>query len=284
LWRGGLAARLRSQLEERVLPGYLAVQRWFAGKGAPIVRARLADQVPWTQSGEWLVALFDVQSAAESTRYFVPLTLAFEDIASAQPERWNRLRAAAVARVRQQARMGVLADAFADEAFCRMLVEQIGLGGELPLAQGRLRFSPTSAYAELRGEPDAELAVGQPLAASSNTALRVGERLFLKALRRVQSGVHPELDIGRFLTEVDHFPNIVPLAGAVEYVAGDGTVATLALLQAFIQNQGDGWDYTISYLVRFLEDRRTAAPVPEDVHGAYLALMHMLGERTADLH
>jgi maltose alpha-D-glucosyltransferase / alpha-amylase len=284
LWRGGLAARLRSQLEEHLLPGYLATQRWYAGKGAPIARARLADQAPWNASGEWLFALFDVQSEAESARYFVPLTLAFEDIASEQPERWSRLRAAAVARVRQQARTGVLADAFADEAFCRLLVEQIGQGGELPLAEGRVRFTPTNAYVELRGEPEAELAVAQPLATSSNTALRIGERLFLKALRQVQSGIHPELDIGRFLTEVAHFPNIVPLAGAVEYVASDGSVATLALLQAFIQNQGDGWDYTVSYLVRFLEDRRTAAPVPQDAHAVYLALMHRLGERTAGLH
>ncbi|MGH8221052.1 MAG: putative maltokinase, partial [Steroidobacteraceae bacterium] len=284
LWRGGLAARLRTQLEERVLPGYLAVQRWYAGKGTSIARARLADQTQWTAEGDWLVALFDVQSATESARYFVPLTLAFEDTAAAQSERWSRLHAAAIARVRQQARTGVLADAFADEMFCRALIDQIGRGGELPLAEGRLRFTPTSLYAELRGEPGTELAVGQPLAQSSNTALRIGERLFIKALRRVQAGIHPELDIGRFLTEVAHFPHIVPLAGALEYVASDGSVATLALLQAFVQNQGDGWDYTVGYLVRFLEDRRTAAPVAQDAHGVYLALMHMLGERTAGLH
>ncbi len=305
LWRGGLASRLRSQLEERVLPQFLAVQRWYAGKGATLARARLADQAMWVADAgatrgsaaspvrgaasgppgaDWLVALFDVEGAAESARYFVPLSLAFEDAATAQTERWTRLRAAAIARVRQQAHTGVLADAFADEEFCRALVDQIGLGGERQLAHGRLRFSSTSAYAELRGEPGSELAVGQPLAQSSNTALRVGERLFLKALRRVQPGIHPELDIGRFLTEVAHFPNVVPLAGAVEYVANDGSAATLALLQAFVQNQGDGWDYTVSYLVRFLEDRRTAAPVPADAHGVYLALMHTLGERTAGLH
>ncbi len=284
LWRGGFAARLRSQLEERVLPQYLAVQRWYAAKGAPIARARLADQGTWSASGEWLLALFDVQSAAESARYFIPLTLAFEESAAAQSERWSRLRSAAVARVRQQARTGVLADALADEEFCRALVDQIGLGGERPLAVGRLRFTPTSAYAELRGERGAELAIGQPLAQSSNTALRVGERLFLKLLRRIEPGIHPEFEIGRFLTEIAHFANIVPLAGAVEYVGGDGSVATLVLLQAFIQNQGDGWDYTVNYLVRFLEDRRTAAPVPADAHGVYLALMHTLGERTAGLH
>jgi maltose alpha-D-glucosyltransferase / alpha-amylase len=287
LWRGGLASRLRSQLEDRVMPQYLAAQRWYAGKGAAVAHARLIDQVVWTggpdplRGGDWLIALFDVQSALERALYFVPLSLAFQD---REDPSWGRLQAAAVARARQQAHTGVIADAFADEGFCRALVEQIGIGGELPLAHGRLRFTPTSAYAELRGEAAADLTVGQPLAQSSNTALRVGERLFLKALRRVQSGVHPELDIGRFLTEVAHFPNIVPLAGAVEYLAADGSLATIVLLQAFVQNQGDGWDYTVGYLVRFLEDRRTAAPVPPDAHGAYLALMHTLGERTAGLH
>jgi maltose alpha-D-glucosyltransferase / alpha-amylase len=59
---------------------------------------------------------------------------------------------------------------------------------------------------------------------------------------------------------------------------------TLALLQAFVMNQGDGWDYTVNYLVRFLEDRRTGAPLPEDAHGLYLALMKTLAIRTAELH
>ncbi|MGH8261377.1 MAG: alpha-glucosidase C-terminal domain-containing protein, partial [Steroidobacteraceae bacterium] len=268
LWRGGLASRLRSQLEERVLPQYLATQRWFAGKGTAIARARLADHAAWTADttasrsasagtprgtadapaaagavGDWLVALFDVEGLAESARYFIPLSLAFDP---RDEPRAGRLRAAAVARVRQQAQTGVLADAFADEGFCRALVEQIGLGGERPLAQGRLRFTATRAYPELRGEPGTELVVGQPLAQSSNTALRVGERLFLKALRRVQPGIHPELDIGRFLTEVAHFPHIVPLAGAVEYAEkeGGGEPSTLMLLQAYLPNQGDGWQYT----------------------------------------
>ncbi len=49
-------------------------------------------------------------------------------------------------------------------------------------------------------------------------------------------------------------------------------------------NQGDGWDYTVNYLVRFLEDRRTGAPLPEDAHGLYLALMKTLAIRTAELH
>jgi maltose alpha-D-glucosyltransferase/alpha-amylase len=107
---------------------------------------------------------------------------------------------------------------------------------------------------------------------------------FLKFYRRLQSGINPELEIGRYLTEVVRFPNIVPVAGAAVYRNMEGTPVTLALLQAFVMNQGDGWDYTVNYLSRFLEERRTTAAVAEDVHGLYMELMKTLSTRTAELH
>ena len=75
--------------------------------------------------------------------------------------------------------------------------------------------------------------------------MSLGERLFLKAYRHVRPGVNPELEVGRFLTEVAGFPNCVPLAGALEYIAADGTPITLALLQGYVANQGDGWTYAL---------------------------------------
>jgi maltose alpha-D-glucosyltransferase/alpha-amylase len=70
----------------------------------------------------------------------------------------------------------------------------------------------------------------------------------------------------------------------VEYLGEDGRHSTLALLQAFVMNQGDGWEFTINYLIRFLEDRRGGSAIAEDAHGAYLALARMLAQRTAELH
>jgi len=91
--------------------------------------------------------------------------------------------------------------------------------------------------------------------------------------------MHPELEVGRFLTEVAHFKNCVPLAGSVEYVPASGEAASVALLQAYIPNQGDAWSYTLSYLERFVESLRA-----EETHGAYLTLIQTLATRTAELH
>jgi len=281
-WRASAAMQLRTQLEERLLPAFIAAQRWFGGKGTVIARAQLWDHLEWHDKlGHWMLTLIDVASGGESARYFMPLAIAFEDV----PEsRWAKLQPLAIARVRQQAAVGVLADASADEVFGRAVVESIGAAQELRGEHCKIVFLPTAAYAQLRGETHASLAAGAPLAQGSNTALKCGDRLFLKLYRRLQSGVNPEAEIGRFLTEVAHFAHIAPVAGVVEYQRDDGTSATLALLQAFVLNQGDGWDYTVNYLVRFLGDQRSGEPPSADAHGAYLALIRTLAMRTAQLH
>ena len=87
-----------------------------------------------------------------------------------------------------------------------------------------------------------------PPAQSSNTIVALGERLFIKAYRRLQVGVNPEVEIGRYLTDVVHFRNSVPVAGSLDYVSDDGRATTLVLLQGYVENQGDGWDYTLNYL------------------------------------
>ena len=115
----------------------------------------------------------------------------------------------------------------------------------------------------------------------------MGERLFLKAYRRVAVGLNPEVEIGRFLTDVVRFPHSAPVAGNVDYVAEDGRVTTLALLQAYVQNQGNGWDYTQNYLSRLFEETPGSPTMPgvtPDLHGGYVALIHSLGVRTAELH
>ncbi|UST53270.1 maltose alpha-D-glucosyltransferase [Comamonadaceae bacterium OTU4NAUVB1] len=282
-WRIGMAERMRLQLETETLPLHVQTQRWYASKGTPVQRARLRDHAVW-EDGErsWMLPLVDLDGPAEASTYFMPLALAWED---RDDEQIKALMPGAVAKVRQQADVGVMADAFCDEHFCRAVVQAIGRRTELPTTRGKLLFRPTAAFASLAGEGIDAMAVTPPSAHSSNTVVTLGEQLFLKGYRRLRPGINPELEIGRFLTEVARFPNCVPVAGALEYAAEDGGVMTLAIVQAFVPNQGDGWDYTLAYLERHLESLRTFdAPQPEDVHGGFLALIHTLGERTAELH
>jgi maltose alpha-D-glucosyltransferase/alpha-amylase len=291
-WRTSLASGLRAQLEGRVVPGYLAAQRWAAprevalsaapaARGAGLTGARLDDWVlPQSGLERWLVAIFEVATGAQAGRYFLPLAIAMEDIEEA---RYRRLLPAALARVRQHSATGVLSDATADEDFCRLVTDAIGAAREFPSEHGELRCSASGAYANLRAAHPGELPV-IPVAQGANTSVRLGDTFFLKVFRRLHPGPNPGVEIERYLTEVAQFANSVPLAGQIEYRQRDGAQYTLALLQAYVPNQGNGWDYTVNHLVRFLEERVTRSALPADTHGLYLALVRTLATRTAQLH
>jgi maltose alpha-D-glucosyltransferase / alpha-amylase len=287
-WRIALSEKVRAQLERDLLPAFVAGQRWYAAKGEPLRRVALVDHVEWGKApSSWLITLASAEGAAgEPQTYLLPLTLVWED---APEERMRAVQDATIARVRQQGRVGVLADAFADEDFCRAIANAIGAGEDIRCARGTIRFTRTGAFAELAGSDVAawQGQVRSTGAQSSNTVLVLGERLLLKAYRRLHTGINPELEIGRFLTETVNFTHAVPVAGAIEYLAGDGAVTTLALLQGFIDNQGDAWGYTLNYVEQFLEQHRDGllpSGAPADIHGGYLALIRTLGKRTAELH
>jgi maltose alpha-D-glucosyltransferase / alpha-amylase len=283
-WRIGIAEKTRLQFETDTLPRYIETQRWYAAKGVPIDHARIADHVLW-QEGKfsWLVTMLEIQAGGERSGYFVPLALAWEE---RDEERVRNLSSAAVAKIRQQANVGVMGDAFADDMFCRAMVAAMAASKEIPATHGKLRFRPTTAFARLAGD-FTRLPVERPRGSSSNTVVPLGERLMLKGYRRLRAGVNPELEMGTYLTEVAQYPNCAPLAGVLEYLANDGKVRLLAMLQGYVANQGDGWTYSLEYLQRHLEQYRTTPAghtVPTNVHDAYVTLMRVLAVRTAELH
>jgi maltose alpha-D-glucosyltransferase/alpha-amylase len=282
-WRIGMAEKTRQQFETDTLPRYIETQRWYAGKGAAIERARVGEYVQW-QDGKlsWLMAVVELEGP-DPASYFVPLALAWDE---REDERVRQLSTAPVARIRQQGSTGVMGDAFADEAFCRAVVAAMAARREVPGALGKLQFRPTSAFAALAGSDFASLPVERPRGSSSNTVITMGERLMLKGYRRLRVGMNPELEMGQYLTEAAHYPNCAALAGVLEYVGNDGQTRLLAMLQAYVANQGDGWTYSLDYLRRHLEQHRTTPgdALPASPHEAYLTMIRVLATRTAELH
>lgn len=280
--------KLVRQLEQDVLPAYLQMQRWFAAKGETIEGVDLLMREIWQEgSKSWLLARFRVRlPGGREQIYSVPLALAWE---RDDPERVKTLWPHTLCKVRQHSRVGVLYDAFADEDFCRAMVRAMGEGRQIPLADGKLVFSATGAFPRSVDVDPAALSVQRSGAEGSNTATILGEKVFLKGYRRLQSGMNPELEMGRYLTDISPVEHIVPLVGAVEYQPTNGEVVTLGLLQAFMRNQGDAWSYTLDTLHRFLGENQ-GRPVAEvlaeagELHGVYLMMMHTLGQRTGELH
>lgn len=284
--RERMVEKLCGQLEQ-VLWDFLIAQRWFAAKGERIERVALEQMEEWKEkAGNWLLARVRVEFAgAEAQSYFVPLALAWGE---SDEEPIRRLLPSTIAKIRQQARIGILYDALADMNFSRALVAAIGEQREISLGAGKLTFSATAAFEKLARDVSLEQ-MRRPATEGTNSTLILDSRFFVKIYRRLQAGINPEQEMGRFLTEVSPFPNIVPLAGALEYLDPDGTVITLGLLQGYISNQGDAWTHTVDYLERFLEES-LAKPLEEaaieldESHTNYLRTIRILGQRTGELH
>ncbi len=283
-WRISLAEKMRQTLERETMPSFMQRQRWYATKSAKPERAQIVEHAMLgVGRSEWLVALVDVDDSARRTRYFLPLAIAFED---SEEERMHALGPVAVSKIRQQANMGLLADAMGDEAFCRALIGFVGRGRTLKTESGTLRGVPGSAYAEVVGDAlRGELAL-QRLTTSSNSVSLLGDRLFLKAYRRLQPGVSIEVEVGRHLTDVLHFGGCVPVLGSLEWVDKDGQATTLALLQAQVENQGDAWVHFVEQLVRLLDGHELAAAetVAAQASEAAAQRLERLAQRIAELH
>jgi maltose alpha-D-glucosyltransferase/alpha-amylase len=138
-------------------------------------------------------------------------------------------------------------------------------------------------------------------AEQSNTSIIYGKQLFLKIYRRLQPEENPDVEVGRFLTEVAHFNRIPPFLGEISINSGGAAKTTVALLQGLIPNQGDGWQWYLDELGGWLSDAaQLSAPphsialswqsgreeIPEALDPARSTLdaAVLLGTRTAELH
>jgi maltose alpha-D-glucosyltransferase/alpha-amylase len=140
----------------------------------------------------------------------------------------------------------------------------------------------------------------------AHTSVIFGTRFVLRVLRRVEEGPHPDVEIGRFLTDEARFAGVPPLLGGLEYARSRTQSAVVATLHGFVPNEKDAWTFTTDELGRFFErvltgKRGTMHPLLPAEHvadlarrdtpveaaalvGPFLEWVTLIGQRTADLH
>jgi maltose alpha-D-glucosyltransferase / alpha-amylase len=270
----------REQFEQRVLPAYLSKQRWFASKGTDIKRAELQSRfVLPGRGGNWLLATVRAHLAdGRSEDYFVPLTIAWELPSSAPPPEESDGVIAGVCKGNES---GKLKDALSDARFVADLVQAVGDKMRLTGVGGSLRFSHTHAYFHLQEEDERNI---QKLGAEqSNSSVLIAKKMVLKAYRRLECGIQPELEMGRYLTDVADYRNTPPLLGSIEQFDSEQQLTALVVIQGFVANQGDGWSFTLGHLMSIF-DGILRGDVGEGSNEAYAVLAERLGVRVAELH
>jgi len=322
-WQRLLEAPGKAALEA-ALAVRLPAFRWFAAKARLLRTVTLAEAIP-LDGGAWLLLLDVSYEQGEAERYVLPLAFAAGDSGPREPRR-------VVARVvgggggaegggGGAGASGVLYDPFEDAAFGRALLAAMAAGRRFRGPAHEVVAWADAGFTELAGAEPAAGGVGgmeiepRPLGAEqSNTSIRYGDRLVLKLFRKLEPGINPDLEIGRFLTRSTGFRHVPPVAGGLDLRDGGRgrEPATLGVLQGFVANEGDAWSFTLDALGRYFERVRTGwgqgdfgraavpdrpllelveiaggAQPPAELYeriGTYLPAARLLGERTAELH
>ncbi len=112
----------------------------------------------------------------------------------------------------------------------------------------------------------------------SNTSVVLGDALLLKAYRRIQPGLNPDLELTAFLSEEAAFAGVPRLAGWAEVVTRDAGASTVAMLQAFVADADDAYETTAERLAASIgstepADLEAATDLAEDL-GILVAGLH----------
>ncbi len=280
--------RARSALDTdggRQLLAFLQRQRWFGGKGRPVVRAYVWDVIALSREPDrLLLGLVGVDYRdGQHERYAMPLVIradiqegdpgALVSFPGSPPSQWV---------------CDATGDAAPWVALCQDIMQSRERSGQSGSLKGRAVLQGKGSWADSVRE--VKVLSGE----QSNTSVVCDQRIILKLLRKVEAGLNPDGEMLEFLTTHPARPSVPTLLGVITYeepAADQARTATVALLERFVPGSVDGWKYALAHLDTLLNEGSTrvrpgdiVTQVVEDLSGPFLSEIRLLGETTGALH
>ncbi|HEY2760165.1 MAG TPA: maltose alpha-D-glucosyltransferase, partial [Pirellulales bacterium] len=213
-WSEVFHGRPKGQLET-ALRLWLPAHRWFGGK------ARLIQNVTITEA-----VLLGNGRAASQAKY---LALARVEYVEGEPETYvvplgfatgedaDRLAAHSPSPIvcqlnlRDTKQTGVLFDATGDSTFTGALLDTLLRRRRWKGNDGQVTVSQSGVLRSYFADNDAPMAASAAKMDQSNSSIIYGDKAIMKLFRRVEPGINPDLEIGRFFAERCEFANSPPL-------------------------------------------------------------------------
>jgi maltokinase len=265
---------------EEALGAYIARQRWGGAQGRTMSMIAIVDAAVISESAPVLIHTLTAVTFTDgqTTRYALPLGIrrVGDPIAERMPDfiiPWP-----------EAAHPIVLYDAVGDSTYIEWLLDAVREQRVLPTTSGTVRFSSPNPEALDTGTLSSvrHLRVEQ-----SNTSVEVGDAIFLKHLRRVETGASQELEMSDAL-EAAGFKHLAPMLGR----AVVDPAAPLVLVQRFLHNSTEGWALALTSLrdlyanaesIGHADPAERRAMVDEQ-DAAFLAESMRLGRVIAEMH
>lgn len=262
-------ARLRaavSALQSDDLLRFLMRQRWFGAKGMLPTHARVAELILLSLRDQaFAIMRIQVRDHGADREYQLPVGLV--DNASL-PEN------ASIATVDDDGRSLALIDAVYDPEFRSMLVDALANGSVI--GTGSTRWVAEVIRSGWLDDTNCSTSVG--LAEQSNTSIVIGDRAIYKLFRSLDAGIHPDVEVTRFLTTTAHFDNTPALLAETRVETGSRTITT-GMLQEYLPGSTDAWALALDRGRAYF-----AAPSGRDPTNEFLGDARRLGSITRAMH
>ena len=267
--RGGtpIETALSSLSSDRLL-GFLEQQRWFGAKAAAGARASIGSHLvmPWGD-GAFAIARVVVESTGETRTYQVPLATR-DNPPTSVPD------VAVVERGEAGGKSVTIYDALLDSDFRRGLVHAVITSGTIA-SQGEQKLTVDRFMNHVHWNEAQTTLAG---AEQSNTSIIVDDAAILKLYRLLTPGVHPDVEVGRFLTTRAKFEN-TPALLATLLLEGDHDSIVAGVVQEYLPESTDAWSYALDRGRSYF-----AAPADREDANAFIDDATRLGAVTRALH
>jgi len=325
-WENVISQRELKGVLESTLRDYLYTCKWFGGKTRTVQSVQIVENItiPYNQQLAEMVWLQVDYIDRHRETYL--LFLAYAEGEEAM-EVLREIPQAVISRLQVQREnppvntpeVGILFDALVDQKFLSSLLDDIREHRLYRGTKAELFATTTDLFSLLYSEDGDHEPNVVKQEQQTNTYIVYGSRLCLKLFRKFEEGMHPDLEIRRFLGEKKRLQHFLPVAGALEYgrqwlrqgsyqrfADSSNLPMTIGILQELIQDTRSGWDYTVDSLRHYFDvvtteqARITEVPVPSgsllDLHrreipdlatqtiNSYLPNIEILGKSTAELH
>ncbi len=218
----------------------LSSRRWFRSKARQIADMKLEDSAalvaePGGCDAALLIVRVSFADGGTDELYLLPMLS--EPDASGTPS----AEAEGIVAVRDPQTGAVLREPRDGDGVWRRLAA--GLAAEMTLTglHGSFVFHALQPVPQVRLER--RLSGEQ-----SNTSVALGDRLLLKLYRRLEPGQNPDLELPRFLTRAG-FDRVPAVSGYIRYIPARGKAIVAAMLQAFLPDAVDAWQWLLNELV-----------------------------------
>ena len=304
-WKDILAPGKNRKLLAENLGAYLSGTRWFGGKDRKLRNLSISSYLSVGDGGNCCALTFLEADFGDGDvdEYLLPLAYTEDE------ERIGELigqKGAAVAYLQGKSK-GLLYDAVHNPEFASYLFRSLTQKKRIKGESGEISFWTSKKFKEMRNPEKRAVEPVLMRGEQSNSSIIIEDSFVLKLFRRVEKGVNPDLEVGRYLSEEGNFHGTPPLAGAIEITNGRGEPTTLGVMQGFLHGVTDAWSYTADRLKSYFENLAVFSSeevpdfsVPEgsiidlldtelsemvmDRIGSYLETARLLGQRTAELH